>query len=142
MVCDASLFGSCSLVVLGNLTEFERGVLWLSENLTFDVDARINLFEVMLFGYLQCYAQDFENQISPAVCHYFFWLFSVTWNFCFPLPPLVHVLRPSAGPSGAANVPLHAGPPPISVEVSHSRHQTDMHENIFMPHFFGFKNHH
>uniref|UniRef100_A0A0E0CRA4 alpha-1,2-Mannosidase n=1 Tax=Oryza meridionalis TaxID=40149 RepID=A0A0E0CRA4_9ORYZ len=34
-----------SLVVLGNLTEFERGVLWLSENLTFDVDARINLFE-------------------------------------------------------------------------------------------------
>ncbi|XP_040377359.1 alpha-mannosidase I MNS5 isoform X1 [Oryza brachyantha] len=34
-----------SLVVLGNLTEFERGILWLSENLTFDVDARINLFE-------------------------------------------------------------------------------------------------
>uniref|UniRef100_A0A0E0CRA7 alpha-1,2-Mannosidase n=1 Tax=Oryza meridionalis TaxID=40149 RepID=A0A0E0CRA7_9ORYZ len=30
---------------LSNLTEFERGVLWLSENLTFDVDARINLFE-------------------------------------------------------------------------------------------------
>jgi hypothetical protein len=26
-------FGSCSLIVLGNLTEFER-VLWLSENLT------------------------------------------------------------------------------------------------------------
>ncbi|KAK9107965.1 hypothetical protein Syun_023976 [Stephania yunnanensis] len=34
-----------SLVVLGNITEFERAVLWLSENLTFDVDARINLFE-------------------------------------------------------------------------------------------------
>ncbi|OAY79160.1 putative alpha-mannosidase I MNS5 [Ananas comosus] len=34
-----------SLVVLGNYTEFERGVLWLSHNLTFDVDARINLFE-------------------------------------------------------------------------------------------------
>ncbi|KAL6997223.1 Alpha-mannosidase I mns5 [Sarracenia purpurea var. burkii] len=30
---------------MGNDTEFERGVLWLSENLTFDVDARINLFE-------------------------------------------------------------------------------------------------
>ncbi|XP_059441472.1 alpha-mannosidase I MNS5 [Corylus avellana] len=34
-----------SLVILGNDTEFERAVLWLSENLTFDVDARINLFE-------------------------------------------------------------------------------------------------
>lgn len=34
-----------SLVILGNNTEFERAVLWLSENLTFDVDARINLFE-------------------------------------------------------------------------------------------------
>ncbi|CAA0826757.1 Probable alpha-mannosidase I MNS5 [Striga hermonthica] len=34
-----------SLAVLGNHTEFEKAVLWLSENLTFDVDARINLFE-------------------------------------------------------------------------------------------------
>ncbi|XP_057806299.1 alpha-mannosidase I MNS5 isoform X1 [Salvia miltiorrhiza] len=34
-----------SLVIMGNNTEFEKGVLWLSENLTFDVDARINLFE-------------------------------------------------------------------------------------------------
>lgn len=34
-----------SLVILGNNTEFERAVLWLSENLTFDVDVRINLFE-------------------------------------------------------------------------------------------------
>ncbi|XP_010913489.1 alpha-mannosidase I MNS5 isoform X2 [Elaeis guineensis] len=34
-----------SLVVLGNFTEFQRGVLWLSDNLTFDVDARVNLFE-------------------------------------------------------------------------------------------------
>ncbi|XP_020518839.1 alpha-mannosidase I MNS5 isoform X2 [Amborella trichopoda] len=34
-----------SLVVMGNNTEFERAVLWLSENLTFDVDARISLFE-------------------------------------------------------------------------------------------------
>lgn len=42
-------FLSCmfySLVVMGNNTEFERAVLWLSENLTFDVDARISLFEV------------------------------------------------------------------------------------------------
>lgn len=34
-----------SLVILGNNTEFERAVLWLSENLAFDVDARVNLFE-------------------------------------------------------------------------------------------------
>ncbi|KAI9086456.1 hypothetical protein K1719_031540 [Acacia pycnantha] len=34
-----------SLVIMGNSTEFKRAVLWLSENLTFDVDARINLFE-------------------------------------------------------------------------------------------------
>ncbi|OVA11262.1 Glycoside hydrolase [Macleaya cordata] len=34
-----------SLVVMGNNTEFERAVIWLSENLTFDVDARISLFE-------------------------------------------------------------------------------------------------
>jgi len=61
LVCDASLFGSCSLVVLGNLTEFERGVLWLSENLTFDVDARINLFEVMLFDYFHCYHTGFQE---------------------------------------------------------------------------------
>ncbi|XP_009113757.1 alpha-mannosidase I MNS5 [Brassica rapa] len=34
-----------SLAILGNKTEFEKGVLWLSENLTFDVDVRVNLFE-------------------------------------------------------------------------------------------------
>ncbi|XP_038688325.1 alpha-mannosidase I MNS5 isoform X2 [Tripterygium wilfordii] len=34
-----------SLVILGNNTEFERAVLWLSESIRFDVDARINLFE-------------------------------------------------------------------------------------------------
>ncbi|CAN1753473.1 Alpha-mannosidase I MNS5 [Linum perenne] len=34
-----------SLVIMGNNTEFERGVHWLSENLSFDVDARVNLFE-------------------------------------------------------------------------------------------------
>lgn len=31
---------------MGNSTEFERAVLWLSQNITFDVDARVNLFEV------------------------------------------------------------------------------------------------
>ncbi|XP_047316787.1 alpha-mannosidase I MNS5 [Impatiens glandulifera] len=34
-----------SLVIMGNNSEFERAVLWLSENLSFDVDARTNLFE-------------------------------------------------------------------------------------------------
>lgn len=34
-----------SLLILGNNTEFERAVLWLSDNLIFDVDARVNLFE-------------------------------------------------------------------------------------------------
>ncbi|KAJ8449135.1 hypothetical protein Cgig2_004190 [Carnegiea gigantea] len=34
-----------SLLIMGNITEFERGVLWLSDNLSFDVDARVNLFE-------------------------------------------------------------------------------------------------
>ncbi|XVF50267.1 hypothetical protein PTKIN_Ptkin04bG0082600 [Pterospermum kingtungense] len=34
-----------SLVIMGNNTEFERAVIWLSENLIFDLDARINLFE-------------------------------------------------------------------------------------------------
>ncbi|OMO77520.1 Glycoside hydrolase, family 47 [Corchorus capsularis] len=34
-----------SLVIMGNNTEFERALTWLSENLTFNVDARINLFE-------------------------------------------------------------------------------------------------
>lgn len=35
-----------SLAILGNSTEFEKGVHWLSDNLTFDIDARVNLFEV------------------------------------------------------------------------------------------------
>ncbi|CAI0398957.1 unnamed protein product [Linum tenue] len=34
-----------SLVIMGNNTEFERAVGWLSKNLSFDVDARVNLFE-------------------------------------------------------------------------------------------------
>ncbi|KAM4107257.1 hypothetical protein ACB094_04G130400 [Castanea mollissima] len=34
-----------SLLIMGNSSEFERAVLWLSQNITFDVDARVNLFE-------------------------------------------------------------------------------------------------
>ena len=33
---------------MGNNTEFQSAVVWLSENLTFDVDARVNLFEVSI----------------------------------------------------------------------------------------------
>jgi len=83
-VCHASLFASYSLIVLGKLPEFRRRLLCVAENLTVDVDAQISLFEVMLFDYLRWYTHDFENQISSAFCHCFFWLFSITWNFSFP----------------------------------------------------------
>nr|AWA44947.1 alpha-1,2-Mannosidase [Saccharum officinarum] len=61
-----------SLVVLGNLTEFERGVLWLSENLTFDVDARINLFECnirLLGGLISAHilAKDYSSQFKHGL---------------------------------------------------------------------------
>ncbi|WVZ73721.1 hypothetical protein U9M48_021999 [Paspalum notatum var. saurae] len=61
-----------SLVVLGNLTEFERGVLWLSENLTFDVDARINLFECnirLLGGLISAHvlAKEYSNQLKDGL---------------------------------------------------------------------------
>jgi hypothetical protein len=71
LIRNAFLFRSCSLVVLGNLTEFERGILWLSENLTFDVDARINLFEVMLFDYYHCYHMISGLKAALCVCHCF-----------------------------------------------------------------------
>lgn len=32
--------------MLGNETEFAKAVLWLGDNLSFDVDVRVNLFEV------------------------------------------------------------------------------------------------
>lgn len=32
---------------MGNYSEFEKAIIWLSENLSFDVDARVNLFEVI-----------------------------------------------------------------------------------------------
>ncbi|KAL6319065.1 hypothetical protein AAG906_001538 [Vitis piasezkii] len=37
-----------SLVILGNNTEFERAVRWLSENLSFDVDVRTNLLRYLI----------------------------------------------------------------------------------------------
>jgi len=63
-----------SLVVLGNFTEFERGILWLSENLTFDVDARINLFECnirLLGGLISAHllAKDFSRQLKDGLYH-------------------------------------------------------------------------
>lgn len=53
-----------SLVILGNNTEFEKAVMWLSENLNFDVDARINLFEVDSRNLQQsapCFGSRFRN---------------------------------------------------------------------------------
>ena len=48
---NANYYFLFNLVILGNNIEFERAVLQLSENLTFDVDACVNLFEVNLgFG--------------------------------------------------------------------------------------------
>lgn len=34
-----------SLFILGNSLKFEKVVLWLNDNLTFDVDAQVSLFE-------------------------------------------------------------------------------------------------
>ncbi|KAJ4813916.1 hypothetical protein LUZ62_026482 [Rhynchospora pubera] len=61
-----SLIESLStLLVLGNFTEFQRGVMWLSENLTFDVDARVNLFECnirVLGGLISAHILASENK--------------------------------------------------------------------------------
>ncbi|XP_020578444.1 alpha-mannosidase I MNS5 isoform X2 [Phalaenopsis equestris] len=61
-----------SLVVLGNNTEFEKGVLWLSEHLSFDVDARVNLFECnirVLGGLLSAHilATDSKNRLERGI---------------------------------------------------------------------------
>ncbi|KAL5974276.1 Alpha-mannosidase I mns5 [Asimina triloba] len=61
-----------SLVVLGNYTEFERAVLWLADNLTFDVDARINLFECnirVLGGLVSAHilATDSSNRLVQGI---------------------------------------------------------------------------
>ncbi|KAF9623359.1 hypothetical protein IFM89_000848 [Coptis chinensis] len=59
------------LVILGNTTEFGRAVLWLSGNLSFDVDARINLFECnirVLGGLVSAHilATDSRNRLAPG----------------------------------------------------------------------------
>lgn len=46
---------------MGNITEFERAVNWLSDNLTFDVDVRVNLFEVCLLKSLCHIKKLFSN---------------------------------------------------------------------------------
>ncbi|KAK6123413.1 hypothetical protein DH2020_042836 [Rehmannia glutinosa] len=61
-----------SLAILGNHTEFEKAVLWLSENLTFDVDARINLFECnirVLGGLVSAHilATDSTNRLTKGM---------------------------------------------------------------------------
>lgn len=61
-----------SLVILGNNTEFGRAVLWLSDNVSFDVDARINLFECnirVLGGLVSAHilATDSRNRLAPGV---------------------------------------------------------------------------
>ncbi|KAF5187876.1 Mannosyl-oligosaccharide 1,2-alpha-mannosidase [Thalictrum thalictroides] len=61
-----------SLVIIGNNTEFERAVLWLSENLSFDVDVRINLFECnirVLGGLVSAHilATDSRNRLASEV---------------------------------------------------------------------------
>jgi hypothetical protein len=53
------------------------------------------------------------------------------------LTPPVTSSKKSAGPSGAANVVRQSSAKSTkAVEVSPSRNQTDMCQNIFMPHFF------
>ncbi|KAL3818651.1 hypothetical protein ACJIZ3_004556 [Penstemon smallii] len=61
-----------SLAILGNHTEFEKAVLWLSENLKFDVDARINLFECnirVLGGLVSAHilATDSTNRLAKGM---------------------------------------------------------------------------
>ncbi|XP_068636856.1 alpha-mannosidase I MNS5 isoform X2 [Aristolochia californica] len=61
-----------SLVVMGDHKEFEKAVLWLSDNLTFDVDARISLFECnirVLGGLVSAHvlASDSANRLLQGV---------------------------------------------------------------------------
>ncbi|XAR50136.1 hypothetical protein NMG60_11004382 [Bertholletia excelsa] len=61
-----------SLVIMGNDTEFEKAVHWLSENLSLDVDARINLFEcnIRLLGGLvsaHILATDSTNRLVQGI---------------------------------------------------------------------------
>ncbi|KAF2316039.1 hypothetical protein GH714_040834 [Hevea brasiliensis] len=65
---------------LGNYTEFGRAVLWLSENLKFDVDARVNLFECnirVLGGLISAHllATDSTNRLlQGSYKHQLLWL--------------------------------------------------------------------
>lgn len=61
-----------SLVIMGNITEFERAVYWLSDNLAFDVDVRVNLFECnirVLGGLVSAHmlATDSANRLGQRV---------------------------------------------------------------------------
>ncbi|KAL9664541.1 hypothetical protein QQ045_019945 [Rhodiola kirilowii] len=61
-----------SLVIMGNNTEFGRAVLWLSDNLNFDVDARVNLFECnirVLGGLVSAHilATDSASRLVPGL---------------------------------------------------------------------------
>jgi hypothetical protein len=73
LVCGASLFGSCSLVVFGNLAEFER-VLCLSKNLSVD-DAPINLSRSCYLIIDTATHRIFKNQSSSANVSLLFNLF-------------------------------------------------------------------
>ncbi|CAN6717914.1 unnamed protein product [Malus baccata var. baccata] len=61
-----------SLVIMGNNTEFESAIIWLSDNLKFDVDARVNLFECnirVLGGLVSAHllASDSSNRLGQGV---------------------------------------------------------------------------
>ncbi|GAQ84904.1 Glycosyl hydrolase family 47 [Klebsormidium nitens] len=60
-----------TLAVLGNTSEFEKGVSWLSENLSFDIDVRVNVFECTirhLGGLLSAHmlASDPDTRLMPG----------------------------------------------------------------------------
>ncbi|TQD76937.1 hypothetical protein C1H46_037530 [Malus baccata] len=61
-----------SLVIMGNNTEFESAIIWLSDNLKFNVDARVNLFECnirVLGGLVSAHllASDSSNRLGQGV---------------------------------------------------------------------------
>lgn len=66
---------------MGNNTEFERAVLWLSDYLTFDVDARINLFEVKICE-IKCKILDTMNLFDPKL--------HLAWLHCYWMKARVH----------------------------------------------------
>ena len=62
-----------TLAVLGNATEFAKNVRWLSKNLDFDVDVRVNAFECnirVLGGLLSAHALahgDADDRVGPSM---------------------------------------------------------------------------